>query len=366
MKIAIRSHMAKNYFLLLFILFRGSLFSQQAPLPGLSPRPDLVFDSDTIDFGKLNKGQSGHFTISYVNKGSSFLKVSTVKSSDVNLNPEVVKPKPQDSLGPNRRGFIPVELNTTKQGSYAATVSIYSNAPGSPAMVFVKWEVLATSGAVLKLDGDTVEYGIVEYGATGIRKKKFTNSGDEPLIIYQVQSSCGCLYGEWPKQPILPGKSDFITIHYDTKRPGMFSKDLTITSNSVIGHTKRLPVMGVVIGFPPDQMKADSLSPVLFIANKKIQLGQIDFGAKKTTKLEFKNTGKRPLKIVSVTDARGRSIETTGSTSPWPANEIQPGETGVILIKHKTDRAGAFEEGFIIYSNAVQLPTVVYFFGECH
>ncbi len=74
---------------------------------------------------------------------------------------------------------------------------------------------------------------------------QFTNSGEAPLIIYQVETSCGCTEAQWPKKPIKPGKMDEIRVTYDAQTPGVFIKTLTVFGNISNGSV-RLQIMGEV------------------------------------------------------------------------------------------------------------------------
>jgi hypothetical protein len=61
----------------------------------------------------------------------------------------------------------------------------------------------------------------------------FTNTGNAPLVIQNVQPSCGCTTPDWTREPILPGKTGFIKAEYNPQnRPGAFNKSLTITANT--------------------------------------------------------------------------------------------------------------------------------------
>lgn len=64
-------------------------------------------------------------------------------------------------------------------------------------------------------------------------KFKFTNIGDELLVIHQAVASCGCTVPEYPKAPIKPGESGEITVTYNGtgKFPGHFKKSITIRTN---------------------------------------------------------------------------------------------------------------------------------------
>ncbi|WP_343636396.1 DUF1573 domain-containing protein [Fluviicola sp.] len=61
---------------------------------------------------------------------------------------------------------------------------------------------------------------------------EFKNNGKTPLIITNVQTSCGCTAAEKPTEPIAKGKSSKIVVNYDTKRVGQFTKTITVTTNA--------------------------------------------------------------------------------------------------------------------------------------
>lgn len=79
----------------------------------------------------------------------------------------------------------------------------------------------------------THDFGTVPEGPSVTHMFEFKNTGKEPLIIQNVTASCGCTSPDWPKQPILPGKSSTIKVVYSTeRRVGPFSKDIFIKSNA--------------------------------------------------------------------------------------------------------------------------------------
>lgn len=90
---------------------------------------------------------------------------------------------------------------------------------------------------ILKFAADTVKYGTIANGADGWRTIKITNTGKSPLTIDTLETECGCTTVKkdgkrtWPKEPIAPGKSSVIQVHYDTKRVGKFTKHVTVRSN---------------------------------------------------------------------------------------------------------------------------------------
>tara|TARA_R110002051_G_scaffold95511_1_gene165511 strand:+ start:5986 stop:6378 length:393 start_codon:yes stop_codon:yes gene_type:complete len=86
--------------------------------------------------------------------------------------------------------------------------------------------------AKIEFKSDTVDYGEIQKGSDGVRVFEFTNTGDAPLIISKVSSSCGCTIPKSPKDPILPGKKGEIQVKYDTNRVGIIRKAVTVISNA--------------------------------------------------------------------------------------------------------------------------------------
>ena len=88
----------------------------------------------------------------------------------------------------------------------------------------------AQSGAKIEFkDKDnTIDYGTVSKNSdNGIRTFEFTNTGNEPLIIKDVKSSCGCTVPTKPTDPILPGKTGKIDVKYNMN-PGPIRKTITV------------------------------------------------------------------------------------------------------------------------------------------
>ena len=100
--------------------------------------------------------------------------------------------------------------------------------------------------AKIEFASETIDYGTIEKGADGVRVFKFTNTGDAPLIISKVKSSCGCTVPKKPEEPIMPGETGEIEVKYDTNRVMPIRKTITVTSNAQRA-TVALKIKGNVI-----------------------------------------------------------------------------------------------------------------------
>lgn len=114
------------------------------------------------------------------------------------------------------------------------------------------------NGAEIEFEKVVHDYGDVPYNGNGECEFRFTNTGNEPLLIQKPKSSCGCTIPSWPNEPILPGESDVIKVTYRTNRAGNINKTVTVTSNAVKNSTVVLRIKGRVLEQPAEVLPANN------------------------------------------------------------------------------------------------------------
>jgi hypothetical protein len=88
--------------------------------------------------------------------------------------------------------------------------------------------------------GNLTEGEVLEYDF------RFTNTGEQDLLIANAQASCGCTVPEYSKEPVAPGKTGRIRVQFNSdKRAGPFNKQITVTANTSPPETM-LTIKGVV------------------------------------------------------------------------------------------------------------------------
>ncbi|WP_037315235.1 DUF1573 domain-containing protein [Salegentibacter sp. Hel_I_6] len=105
---------------------------------------------------------------------------------------------------------------------------------------------VAQETAKIEFKSETIDYGEIKKGSDGVRVFEFTNTGNVPLVIANVTSSCGCTIPKKPEEPIQPGETGEIEVKYDTKRVGPIRKTVTVYSNADEA-TKSLKIKGRVL-----------------------------------------------------------------------------------------------------------------------
>ena len=168
-----------------------------------------------------------------------------------------------------------------KGGSFAASFQLpiihYLKSKAMKRVIILIGFMLLMAGAAKAQDAKTQcgpeiefeeivhDYGDVPFNGNGACEFRFTNTGDEPLLIQKPKSSCGCTIPSWPQEPILPGESDVIKVTYRTNRAGNFNKTVTVTSNAIKNSTVVLRIKGRVLDQPTETLpeKTDGFdSPV--------------------------------------------------------------------------------------------------------
>ncbi|AMA50625.1 MULTISPECIES: DUF1573 domain-containing protein [Flavobacterium] len=99
-------------------------------------------------------------------------------------------------------------------------------------LILFSFSLQAQDGAKIEFKTHEIDYGTVSKSTdNGIRFFEFTNTGDAPLIIKNVQSTCGCTIPSFSKDPVDPGKSGKIEVKYNMN-PGPIRKSIMVESNA--------------------------------------------------------------------------------------------------------------------------------------
>ncbi len=120
-----------------------------------------------------------------------------------------------------RKFFIIISIT-----AFVVSVSC-SRAPGQ--------DKAGNGGPEIEFTYTEYDYGTVVQGGDGTSEFTFRNTGNEPLILSDVKSTCGCTVPSWPKEPVKSGESATIVVKYSTNRMGPINKSITVMSNAASG-----------------------------------------------------------------------------------------------------------------------------------
>lgn len=102
------------------------------------------------------------------------------------------------------------------------------------------------------------DFGTIAEGEVIEHMFNFKNGGQAPLVISNIQASCGCTSPDWTKSPIKPGDEGFVKVVFNSAgKSGVQSPTVTIQANTSPNVT-RLRLKGTV-----NQTTASAAKPTL-------------------------------------------------------------------------------------------------------
>ncbi len=121
---------------------------------------------------------------------------------------------------------------------FAITSAFVLNAQTS-----VNSQVSATPD-VLSMKETAFDFGTIPQGKPVYHFFEVTNTGKTPMVISNVQTTCGCTTPEWSKEPVAPGATTKIRVGYNAASEGHFEKFITIMYNQNL--SKQIKIHGTV------------------------------------------------------------------------------------------------------------------------
>jgi hypothetical protein len=116
----------------------------------------------------------------------------------------------------------------------------------SPNAVKVNQEAIPAETLVLK---ETVyDFGKIPQGKPVTHIFEYTNSGKTPIVLDNVQASCGCTTPVWSKNPVPAGGTSQITVGFNAASEGAFTKQVNISYNGNL--SKQIIIKGEVYKTP--------------------------------------------------------------------------------------------------------------------
>lgn len=101
------------------------------------------------------------------------------------------------------------------------------------------------------------EFGKIAQGKPVTVEMKFTNVGDQPLIISAVEPVCGCTVAKYTTTPVKKGQAGSIVLTYNAASIGTFNKGTTVKSNAKTP-VKVVYIKGEVVAAPTSTVAKNS------------------------------------------------------------------------------------------------------------
>jgi hypothetical protein len=171
---------------------------------------------------------------------------------------------------------------------------------------------------------------------------KFTNKGQEPLLVVNVVPARGLVVVDWTKSPVLPGSSGIITVEFNPlNMTGLFNRSITIHTNGNPS-SQIVRLLGEVM---PREKTPQELFPqeigLLRLRTNHIPFGQVFAGSHKDQSLEIINISDGNLTVSFANIPESMTISAVPET-------LGPGEKGII---NATFNAGMINDWGMVNHN---------------
>jgi hypothetical protein len=93
-----------------------------------------------------------------------------------------------------------------------------------------------TNSPIMTFDKIVHDFGTIQDGTPVETVFSYTNTGESPLVITDIKSTCGCTVPrDWSREPLSPGESSQFTVKFNGKGVNKTSKTVTVTANTATG-----------------------------------------------------------------------------------------------------------------------------------
>ncbi|MEL0456107.1 DUF1573 domain-containing protein [Flavobacteriaceae bacterium SZ-1-7] len=97
-------------------------------------------------------------------------------------------------------------------------------------------DAVASKFPVIEFDKTEHDFGEIEARTPVETVFSYKNTGDAPLVITDIKSSCGCTVPQdWSRDPLAPGDSGQFTVKFNGSGSNKVSKTITVTANTEKG-----------------------------------------------------------------------------------------------------------------------------------
>jgi hypothetical protein len=309
-------------------------------LSGTGIQAGMSISPSSFDFGSMVDGQTKSQTFTVTNTGNASLTISQLRVSGAGYSVSGLATPSTVAVGSSAT-FSAVFAPTTA-GSLAGTVSITSNASGTPTTVALSGTGVAASVA-LTASPNNLSFGNVSAGVSSPKSVTLTNSGNSNLSISQVTVSAKDFSASGITLPLTltPGQSQTLNVAFDPTADESISGNVTVSTTQ--GNIAVIAVSGT------------GLQAGISMTPSSATLGSVTVGSTGSQTIQLSNTGNAVLTITQA-NVTGSGFSIAGLSLPL---SINPGQSSTFNADFKPTAAGSASGSITIMSNAGGSPSVI-------
>jgi hypothetical protein len=296
-----------------------------------------------VSFGSVTVGQSTTKTVTLTNTGTEALSVSGISVAGTGFTAS--GPHLPISLGAGQSTSISALFKPTAAKADTGTITITSNAAGSPSLVGLSGTgTTGATPAALTATPNSITFGSVAVGSEETQTIHLENTGGEAAAISKMTiSGTGVsVSGMTAPMTLAAGQTANLTVTYKPVAAGTLTGSVSIASNAT-DPTIRIGV------------NATATLSTLSATPASVSFGNVVVGSDTTQTIRLQNIGTSKVTISSITPSVS-SIAISGVTTPV---SLAPGTSATLTAAYKPTAAGSVTAKITVTSNAVGSPTIV-------
>jgi conserved repeat domain len=265
-------------------------------LSGVGAQAALSLSTNTLAFGDVPVNGSSSLTFDITNSGNASLEISDISSS---AGVFTTTTNCVTTIPAGNNCTVTVTFAPTATGAQNATISITSNAPGSPHTVNVSGTGVQ---AGISLNPTSLAFGDVPVSGSSNLTFDITNDGDAPLVISGISSSAAVFTTTTNcVTTIGAGNNCTVTVTFAPTAATTYNATITINSNAP-GSPHTVNVSGT------------GIAGELTALPSPLNFGNIEVGSTDSDAITLTNTGSDALTLNTVT-LTGSSVYSIASNS---------------------------------------------------
>ncbi|HWO37766.1 MAG TPA: choice-of-anchor D domain-containing protein [Candidatus Acidoferrum sp.] len=309
-------------------------------LTGTGSQPGLSITPASFAFGSIVDGQTKSQNFTLTNTGTSSLTISQLSVSGTGYSISGLATPSTIAAGASAT-FNAVFAPTTA-GSLPGSITVSSNAPGSPSTVTLSGTGVAGT-VTLSANPTSLSFGSVNAGVASSKSVTLTNGGTANVTISQVTVSAKDVAASGVTTPLTltPGQSQTMNVTFDPSAAETVSGNITVASTQGTNTVISVSGTGIKAGI--------TLTPA------SANFGSVTVGSTNSQTIQISNPGNGVLTITQA-NVTGSGFSTTGLTLPL---SINAGLSSTFNAQYQPAAAGSASGSITFVSNAAASPTVV-------
>lgn len=295
----------------------------------------------SVNFGNVALGGSATQNITITNTGTAGVQISGVAISGAGMSGSgITTPL---FLNPSATATVAVRFAPTTAGSVTGSLTIASNATGSPMTI----PLTGTGGqAGLSISPASFAYGSVTDGQTKSQSFTLSNTGNAPLTISQlaVSGTGFSINGLTTPATVAVGGSTTFNAVFAPTTAGNLAGTVTVTSNA--------PNSPATIALSGTGVAATGS---LTFSTNTVSFGNVNTGSSAAQNVTITNTSNASVQISQVA-VSGAGFTATGIVTPLTLN---PTAAATLSVKFAPTFAGGVAGSVTVTSNGAGSPQII-------